>query len=495
MKKLLSVSSFCTFLGLGGFGTRRSFPRPATSAHPSSNWRISGFALAAGWLAVLFLSPYRSASAADARDWPQWQGPGRAGVWSSVRLPRRLDPGGVEKLWSARVGGGFSGVVVVGDRVLTMDRVGPGEEERGSLPEPPRRLSPLGPQLSGALRGPGLGQGAPGHSRRRGRGGLYPGSRRQGCLPQPLGRQAALEPGSTEALSAGNNRTWGHSASPSGGRGPGLPAGRRAGRRHRGWPWTAGRAGTAGGPWRTVPATPLRSWPRSDRPANCWCGRPIAWWLSTRGQERKSGGCPSEPAATTWPSFLRCSTAAGCSSRATGTAPWPAACSTVEVPRSCGGRGGLSCLMSTPLWSGDHLYLLDKRDGLLCIHWPSGKVAWSDQHRLTPRGRNPHAALVWVGRRPFRQQCRGIGRGRQRRRRVGASEPDPREVRRPGAGKDHRRGRRACMGAPGIFGPGGFRSQPRGVGLCPGIPLKGGRVAPTSSSPLSRRHNEISNGR
>ncbi|MDE2963026.1 MAG: PQQ-binding-like beta-propeller repeat protein, partial [Acidobacteriota bacterium] len=69
-------------------------------------------------------------SAADAGDWPQWQGPGRAGVWASVRLPRRLEPGAVEKLWSAEVGGGFSGVVVVGNRVLTMDRVGSGEEER-----------------------------------------------------------------------------------------------------------------------------------------------------------------------------------------------------------------------------------------------------------------------------------------------------------------------------------------------------------------------------
>ena len=106
------------------------------------------------------------------------------------------------------------------------------------------------------------------------------------------------------------------------------------------WPWTDGPAGSAGAPWRIARDIPRRSWPGSDQPSSCWCGRPIAWWLSTRGQERKSGGCPSVPAATTWPSSHRFSTAAGCSYRVTGTVHWPAACGTIKVPRNCGGRAG-----------------------------------------------------------------------------------------------------------------------------------------------------------
>ena len=71
--------------------------------------------------------------------------------------------------------------------------------------------------------------------------------------------------------------------------------------------------------------------------------------------------------------------------------------------------------MSTPLWSGDHLYVLDKRDGLLCIHWPSGKVVWTDDHRLTPKGAESPRGPGMGGGRPFQRKFRGLSRGPQRR--------------------------------------------------------------------------------
>lgn len=56
----------------------------------------------------------------------------------------------------------------------------------------------------------------------------------------------------------------------------------------------------------------------------------------------------------------------------------------------------LSLLMSTPLVQGPYVYALDRFRGLKCLDLPSGKVLWEGQH-VTPRDRNPHASLVWVG--------------------------------------------------------------------------------------------------
>lgn len=54
-------------------------------------------------------------------------------------------------------------------------------------------------------------------------------------------------------------------------------------------------------------------------------------------------------------------------------------------------------LMSQPLYRQGHVYLLDKQHGIVCCVLETGKVVWTDQNQLTPRGRNPQATLVWVG--------------------------------------------------------------------------------------------------
>lgn len=383
MKKLLSVSSVYLFLGLGGFARGRRF-----------RWR-SASAFAAGWFAVLFLSPDLSISAADARDWPQWQGPGRAGVWSSVRLPRRLDPGGVEKLWSAEVGGGFSGVVVVGDRVLTMDRVGPGEEERvlcldrndGSLLWTHRYAAPYGdldwgkgPRATPAVEG--------GEVFTLGAVG------RVSCLSLTDGKPRwSLD---LQKRFGGKQPTWGHSASPlvvgdlvylqAGGQAGAtvVALDRRTGRER--WRALEDRPGYSSPVMARVGSTDLLLVWTADRlvALDPRTGEEI-WGVAFRTS--------SYDVAIISPVFD--------GSRLFVSGYWDGAlaCSLQHGrgPEELWRSRRLSCLMSTPLWSGDHLYVLDKRDGLLCVHWPSGKVAWSDQHRLTPRGRNPHAALVWAG--------------------------------------------------------------------------------------------------
>ena len=54
-------------------------------------------------------------------------------------------------------------------------------------------------------------------------------------------------------------------------------------------------------------------------------------------------------------------------------------------------------LMAPPLYRQGFVYLLDKQYGLTCFELKTGKKLWDDENRMTPRGRNPQASLVWLG--------------------------------------------------------------------------------------------------
>jgi outer membrane protein assembly factor BamB len=60
-------------------------------------------------------------------------------------------------------------------------------------------------------------------------------------------------------------------------------------------------------------------------------------------------------------------------------------------------RRNLRSLMSQPLYRGAHGYLIDKRHGLTCFELATGKKIWDDGNRMTPKGRNPQATMVWLG--------------------------------------------------------------------------------------------------
>mgnify|MGYP001392442798 CR=1 FL=1 len=60
-------------------------------------------------------------------------------------------------------------------------------------------------------------------------------------------------------------------------------------------------------------------------------------------------------------------------------------------------RRNLRSLMCQPLYRGAHGYLLDKRHGLTCFELQTGKKVWDDGNRMTPKGRNPQATMVWLG--------------------------------------------------------------------------------------------------
>ena len=54
-------------------------------------------------------------------------------------------------------------------------------------------------------------------------------------------------------------------------------------------------------------------------------------------------------------------------------------------------------LMSQPLYRDGYVYCLDKTHGLVCFEIETGRKRWEDRHRMTPRGRNPQATMVWTG--------------------------------------------------------------------------------------------------
>jgi outer membrane protein assembly factor BamB len=53
-------------------------------------------------------------------------------------------------------------------------------------------------------------------------------------------------------------------------------------------------------------------------------------------------------------------------------------------------------LMSQPLYRDGYVYLLDKQYGLTCFELKTGRKLWDDKNTLTPRGRNPQASIVWL---------------------------------------------------------------------------------------------------
>src|SRR5262249_21717000 len=54
-------------------------------------------------------------------------------------------------------------------------------------------------------------------------------------------------------------------------------------------------------------------------------------------------------------------------------------------------------LMAQPLYRDKHIYTIDRGLGLTCFELSTGKKLWDDENQLTPKARNPHASIVWLG--------------------------------------------------------------------------------------------------
>lgn len=80
-------------------------------------------------LALLFGSCLMSARADE---WPQWLGPQRDAVWRETGIVEKFSADGPTVRWRTKIGAGYAGPAVVGDRVFVTDRVRNGDRDPDS---------------------------------------------------------------------------------------------------------------------------------------------------------------------------------------------------------------------------------------------------------------------------------------------------------------------------------------------------------------------------
>ncbi|HEY2841195.1 MAG TPA: PQQ-binding-like beta-propeller repeat protein [Pirellulales bacterium] len=368
-------------------------PRKSQSLGSMKKWlrrARAAFAPAAIATLLLFLTP-----SASAEDWPRWRGPRGDGTWQAPKLPATWPAGGLPVAWRQKIGGGYAGVVVADGRAITMDRqTEPAEVERvlafdSASGKPLWQCSyPVKYDMLGYGSGPRAAPtvfedrvytlGAVGH--------VY-------CLDAATG-DVIWSKDCMRDLGA-KLPEWGFAASPVIWRDlviihVGLPHGsfiafdRKTGEEK----WRAGDdpAGYA---------TPIIVERKRGPLMIGWTPEHVVGIDLARGKE-----VWKIPYKVTYGVSIATPIVRGDvvfvagyweGSKAIRLGP-ELADATLAWEETKTLRG----LMSQPLERDGYVYLLDKQFGLTCFELASGKKLWDDGNRLTPRGRNPQASLVWL---------------------------------------------------------------------------------------------------
>jgi formylglycine-generating enzyme required for sulfatase activity/outer membrane protein assembly factor BamB len=340
-------------------------------------------------------APLVEGPAAEGEDWPCWRGPRRDGTWKGPKLPERWPAAGPRRLWRQPVGGGYSGVVVSGGRVCTLDyHKEPREIERvvcfdAGTGRPlwrhayPVRYGKLsygsGPRASPTMHdGHVYTLGAVGHLR---------------CLDAATGKPVWSK--DLVGVMGAVLPNWGFSASPlvfedlliiqAGAQPDGclVALQRRTGR--LAWRSLSDPAGYA---------TPILADVAGSRQLVCWTPSNV------RGLEPRTGRLLwTVPFEVTYGSAIADPI---CADGLVFVSSYYAGARAIRPGRDSArvvweDHRNLRGLMSAPLYRDGHVYLLDKRQGLTCFELRTGKKRWDDGNRSTPKGRNPQATLVWAG--------------------------------------------------------------------------------------------------
>ena len=85
----------------------------------------SRFPLRAALLSMLSVVGLIPNISAVADDWPQWMGPQRDGVWRETGIVETFPKEGPTVRWRVKIGGGYAGPAVVGNRVFVTDKLLP----------------------------------------------------------------------------------------------------------------------------------------------------------------------------------------------------------------------------------------------------------------------------------------------------------------------------------------------------------------------------------
>jgi len=349
-------------------------------------------------LAFAFLLPVLAANLWS-EDWPRWRGLRGDGTWEAPKLSDKWPEDGLKRLWKRSVSPGFSGVSVADGRVFLMDR--PDKKKHGET----ERVLCLdadsgdilwsfsykaeygdldygkGPRASVTVRlGKAYSLGAVGHAF---------------CLDAKTGKE--LWGRDLVKEERARTPTWGFSAAPEPYDGRMLY---HVGARPIGSVlaldaitgetlWRAGKETAGYGP----PVPIVRG---GRRELICWGPNHIVGLPSGGGEELwKIPYKITYGVAIATPIYregivLVCGYWHGSKAIKLGEKPSDAKILWEEEEALCG-------LMSQPLYRDGFCYLLDRRHGLTCFELKTGKILWRDDHKLTPKDRNPQASLVWVG--------------------------------------------------------------------------------------------------
>lgn len=334
-----------------------------------------------------------SSVAFSAEDWPHWRGPHLDGSWNPKDIPADFARKEPERVWKKDIGAGFGGVTTSGSRVYVMDRVRtPREVERvlcfdaesgSSLWQQSWEVSyggmeyGTGPRASVNIsEGKAFTLGATGVA---------------SCFDAVTGR--VIWQVDTVQTYGAKIPKWGFAASPvtDGSRvllhvgangGSVLALDKNSGKEvWRGGPDPAGyctpeiitHAGTrqliAWGPENVQSLDPDSGRVNWTFPYKITYGVSIAQPLYHDGILLVSGywhGAKALRLGEKSPSLL-----------------WE------NQDKICG-------LMSAPLFKDGVVYMLDKTRGLQAFELKTGKILWSDENTLTPKGSNPQMSLVWM---------------------------------------------------------------------------------------------------
>lgn len=329
-------------------------------------------------------------------EWPQFRGPRGDGTWHGPKLSETWPADGLKQVWKQSIGGGYSGVSVAGGRVITMDRQTGPERERilcfdavSGQPvwthEYPVTYGKLdygnGPRAAPTIH----------------EGRVY--------TVGALGDLRCLDAKTGEAIWKRNYLTdfdgrlsmWGFAGSPvvygdwlilqpGGEKGTSVVAIERA-TGNKVWGSLNDEAGYS---------TPLIHRVHDQDELICWTPSHIRCLEARTGKplwshpyEITYGVSIAKPIVHENLVFVA-GYWHGSKAIRLGDSPTNAKLAWEE-------NRYLRGLMSQPLYREGHVYLLDKQYGLTCFELQTGRKLWDDQNQMTPRGRNPHASLVWLG--------------------------------------------------------------------------------------------------
>ncbi len=364
-------------------------------------------------------------------DWPRWRGPRGDGTWHGPPLPDKWPAGGLKAIWRQPVGGGYAGVVVADGRAYVTDfHEGVGQPDRAAADKAASEPTSIERRSTERVLCFDADTGKPLWSWQ------YPV--KYGRLSYGNGPRAAPTifddriytlgaMGHLFCLDAASGKVhwsrdlvkdlragvpgWGFSASPvifedlviihAGAKSPNAePDGC----------FVALDRKTGQEIWRSLPdpagyATPILISSQGKQQLACWTPTHV------RGLEPHSGkllwSIPFEVTYSTsiaTPIFqenliLVSGYYEGSKAIRLGKDPTDATTATARPGATLAwhDRMNLRALMSQPLYRRGHVYLLDRRNGLTCFELKTGKKLWDDGNRMTPKGRNPQATLVWLG--------------------------------------------------------------------------------------------------